>query len=134
MDFIIQLVVNAVVLLIAAYMLPKVEIKNFGTALVVALLIGVVGWLIGWLIRGGLQVATLGLFWLFGLSFIIRVVANAVIIKIVDAMVGGFKVHGFGQAILLAIIIALVGALVDRFMGHNDTSMLLEHARALAMR
>lgn len=132
MDFIIQLVVNAVVLLIAAYMLPKVEIKNFGTALVVALLIGIVGWLIGWLIRGGLQVATLGILWLTGLSFIIRVVANAVIIKIVDAMVGGFKVHGFGQAILLAIIIALVGALVDYLLGNNDeTAMMLNQVRML---
>ena len=133
MHFIIQLLVNAVVLLIAAYMLPKVEIKNFMTAVVVALLIGIVGWLIGWLIRGGLQVATLGIFWIFGLSFIIRVVANAVIIKIVDAMVGGFKVHGFGQAILLAVIIALIGALVDHLIGdNNDSAMLMDHLRMLA--
>jgi putative membrane protein len=133
MDFIIQLVVNAVVLLIAAYMLPRVEIKNFMTALLVALLIGIVGWATGWLIRGVFQVATLGILWILGLSFIIRVVANAVIIKIVDAMVGGFKVHGFSQAILLAIIIAIVGALLDYMLGGDETTgALMEHVRMLA--
>jgi putative membrane protein len=133
MHFIIQLVVNAVVLLIAAYILPKVEIKNFMNALLVAFLIGIVGGIIGWLIRGGLHVATLGLFYLFGLSFIIRLVANAIIIKIVDAMVPGFKVHGFGQAILLSLIISIIGALVDHLLGSNDnTSYLMEHVRMLA--
>src|SRR5262245_54675723 len=127
MHFVIQLVINALVLLIAAYILPRVEIKNFMTALWVALLVGIVGALIGWLVRFGLHVATLGLLYLFGLSFIIRLVAMAVVIKIVDSMVSGFKVHGFGQAILLAIVIAIVGALVDHLMGHNDdTAMLMD--------
>jgi putative membrane protein len=103
------------------------------TALLVALLIGIVGWATGWLIRGVFQVATLGILWLLGLSFIIRVLANAVIIKIVDAMVGGFKVHGFGQAILLAVIIAIVGALLDYMLGDDDVSTsLIEHMRMLA--
>ncbi|MGZ5243476.1 MAG: phage holin family protein [Bacteroidia bacterium] len=125
MDFIISLVINAVIVLIAAYILPKVEVRNFGSALLVAFLIGIFNWLIGWLLGGVLHIATLGLFALLGLGFIIKVIVSAIIIKIVDAVVPGFKVHGFTNALILAIIIAAISALADYFMGADEDTALL---------
>lgn len=131
----IELLVNAVVLLLAAYILPKVEIRSFLTALWVAILIGIIGFLVGWLLRGILHVGTLGIPALLGLSFLIRLVANAIVIKIVDAMVGGFKVHGFTNALILAAIVALAGALLTRLFGDDDTtSLLIEQVKLLAYR
>jgi putative membrane protein len=120
MHFIISLVVNAIIVLIAAYILPKVEIRNFGAAIVVALLIGILNPTIGWILRGALNIATLGIPALLGLGFIIRLVVTAIVLKIVDALVPGFKIHGFTNAIILAVIIALVSTLVDRFLMPND--------------
>jgi len=120
MHFIISLVVNAVVVLIAAYILPKVEIRNFGAALLVALLIGILNPTIGWILKAVMNVATLGIPALLGLGFIIRLIATAIVLKIVDALVPGFKIHGFTNAIILAVIIALISTLLDRFLLPND--------------
>ncbi|RYD81678.1 MAG: hypothetical protein EOP53_05765 [Sphingobacteriales bacterium] len=134
MNFIISLVINAVVVLIAAYILPKVEVRNFGAAIVVALLLGILNPTIGWILKAVLNVATLGIPALLGLGFIIRLIATAIVLKIVDALVPGFKIHGFTNAIILAVIIALIGTLVDRLLAPDDVdnmSMMLTSVKYL---
>jgi putative membrane protein len=116
MGFLISLIINAVIVLAAAYILPKVEVRSFGSALLVAFLIGILNPTIGWILSGILHVATLGIPLLIGLGFIIRLIATAIVIKIVDAVLPGFKVHGFTTALILAAIIALLGTLVDRML------------------
>lgn len=108
MDFIINLLISAVVLIIMAYILPQVTIKSFLTALGVALLIGLLNATIGWLLR-----AVGNLFTLFLLSFIIRLIVTAIVIKIADKLVRGFEVRGFWPALLIAIALAIASTLVD---------------------
>ena len=108
MHFIIQLLINAAVLLIAAYIMPSVEIKSFGKALLVALLIGVLNATVGFLIRLPLNLVTLGL-----LSFFVRLFVTAIIIKIVDALMTSFNVKGFLTAIILAVILALTSTAAE---------------------
>ncbi len=67
MNFILELLVNAGVLFLLAYLLPSVTIKNYGTAILVALVIGILNATIGWLLRLPLNLITLGL-----LSFVVR--------------------------------------------------------------
>lgn len=113
MDWLIQLLVNALVLILASKIMSSVEVRSFGTAIMVAILIGVIGWLIGWLLTFVLNVATLGIFYFTGLSFIIRIIVNGIVIEIVDKLSKGFNTKGFMPSIILAILIALAGALVD---------------------
>lgn len=113
MEWLIHILVNAIVLLIAAKLMASVEVRNFTTALITAFLIGIIGFLIGWLLEFILNVATLGLFYFTGLSFIIRIIANAIVIEIVDQVNKGFNTRGFWPSLWLAIIIALAGAIVD---------------------
>lgn len=113
MEWLIHILLNAIVLLIAAKLMASVEVRNFTTALITALLIGVIGFLIGWLLEFVLNLATLGLFYFTGLSFIIRIVVNAIIIEIVDHLSRGFNTRGFLPSLWLAIIIALVGSIAD---------------------
>jgi len=108
MDFIINLLISAGVLILMAYILPQVTIKSFLTALWVAILIGLLNATIGWLLR-----AVGNLFTLFLLSFIIRLVVTAIVIKIVDKLVRGFEVRGFWPALLIAIALAVASTLVD---------------------
>jgi putative membrane protein len=114
MHFILNLLVSAGVLMLLAYLMPSVEIKSFGTAIIVAILIGLLNATVGFLIRLPLNILTLGL-----LSFFVKLLVSAVVIKIVDALVGGFKVRGFMAALLLAAGIALASTLLDRVF-RND--------------
>lgn len=61
MNLILELLINAGVLLLIAYLLPTVNIKNYGTAIGVALVIGLLNATIGYLLRLPLNIVTLGL-------------------------------------------------------------------------
>lgn len=118
MIWIIHILLDALVLLVAAKLMSTVEIRNFSTALLTALAVGVLGFLIGWLLAGVLHLATLGLFYFTGLSFIIRIVVNGIVIEIVDQFSSGFHTKGFMPSLILAVIIAVVGAAFDAiFLG-----------------
>lgn len=115
-QWLIHILVDAVVLLVAAKVMSSVQVRSFSTALLTALGIGVLSFLIGWLLTLILNVATLGLFYFVGLGFITRVIANAVVIEIVDQMSSGFNTKGFTPSLILAVIIALVGSIVDALL------------------
>ncbi len=116
MQWLIHIIVDALVLLVAAKMMKSVQVRNFTTAIIVALVIGLLSFLIGWLLTLILNVATLGVFYFTGLGFVIRIVANAIIIEITDQMSSGFNTKGFTPSLILAVIIALVGSIVDAFL------------------
>lgn len=112
----IHLLVDAIVLLIAAKMMSTVTIRSFGTAIWTAILIGIFSFLIGWLLTLILNIATLGIFWFTGLGFIIRIFVNAIIIEIVDKVSKGFHTKGFTPSLILAVLIAFVSWIVDYIM------------------
>ena len=113
LSWLVHIIIDAIVLLIAARAMPKVELKGWKTAIVVALLIGVLSFFLSWILTVLLNVATLGIFYFLGLGFITRIIAYAIIIELADKMSTGFKTHGFMPSLWLAIIIATVGAIVD---------------------
>lgn len=115
MNFILELLVNAGVLFLLAALLPSVHIKSYGTAIIVALVIGILNATIGFLLRLPLNIVTLGL-----LSFVVRLIVSAVMIKIADKLFSGFEVKGWGAAFLLAACIAVAGWLMHRIL-HPET-------------
>jgi putative membrane protein len=109
MHFLINLLLSALVLFAAAYIMPQVTLRNYGTAIIAALLIGLLNATVGFLLRLPINIVTLGL-----ISFLVRLLVTAVIIKLVDKLMSGFEVKGFTPAIVLAIIVALAGTVIDR--------------------
>jgi putative membrane protein len=65
MSWILQLLVNAAILLLMARVMPSVKIRNYGTAIGVALVIGLLNATVGFLIRFPLNLVALWLlsFW-----------------------------------------------------------------------
>ncbi len=108
MNFIISLLINAAIVFVVAYIMPQINIRSFGVAIGVALVIGILNATIGFLLRLPLNVVTLGL-----MSFFVRLLVTAIIIKLVDKLFRGFEVRGFWPAIVLAIVMALTGTLLD---------------------
>jgi putative membrane protein len=114
MNFIIHLLINAVIVFIVAYIMPSIHIKNYGAAIWVAFLVGILNATVGFLLRLPLDLLTLGL-----LSFFIRLFVTAIIIKLVDKLVRNFEVKGFMPALVMALVLALVGTLMDSLLLGN---------------
>ncbi|CAN5342396.1 hypothetical protein BH23BAC2_BH23BAC2_06070 [soil metagenome] len=113
LQWLLHIIIDAAVLLIAAKYMPKVELKGWKTAIIVALIIGVLSFLLSWLLVAILNIFTLGLLYFIGLGFVIRIIVYAIIIEIADKMSKDFKTVGFLPSLWLAIILAAVGAIVD---------------------
>lgn len=113
----INFLITALTIYLAAKYMRKVSIKSFGTAALVALAIAILNFLIGWLLVLLLNVATLGLFFFTGLNIIISIIANAIIIELVDKLSKGFHTEGFSPSLMLAIILAVVNGLVYWIFG-----------------
>ena len=110
-NFILELLVNAGVLFLLAAALPSVSIKSYGTAIGVALVVGILNATFGWLMRLPLNLITFGL-----LSFVVTLVVTAVIIRIADKLFSGFEVKGWTAAFLPAACIAVVGTILNYFL------------------
>ena len=101
--WIFELLINAGVILGLTRFLPTIKVKDYGTAIVVALAISILNLLIGWLLSILLNIATLGL-----LTSAVQLVVTAILIKIVDNLMDSFDVEGFVPAIIIAVAIAVV--------------------------
>lgn len=95
--------VSAVSLVIVAYIIPGIELRGLGTALIAPIVIGLANATVGFV----LKVLTLPLTLLtFGLFLL---VINALMLELAAFFVPGFFVAGFGSALIGAILLSLVG-------------------------
>ena len=88
--------------MVSAYILPGVHVQNFWTALVVALVMGVLNILIKPLLvilTLPITIVTFGLFLL---------VINALMVLLASRIVPGFTVDGFWWAVLFSILVSLI--------------------------
>ncbi|MGE5820599.1 MAG: phage holin family protein [Deltaproteobacteria bacterium] len=102
MSLIVHWLISTASLIIVAYLIPGIEIRGLGAALIAAIVIGLVNATIGFILKIltlPLTVVTLGLFWL---------VINALMLQLAAALVPGFYVSGFWSAFFGAIILSLV--------------------------
>jgi putative membrane protein len=119
MDFILNLLISAGVILLLSYIMPQVHVKSFLTALWVAFLIGLLNATLGWLLRGILNLVSF-----FLLEAIVALIITTLMIKLVDKLVGNFKVDGWWPALVIAIANAVVLALVGWARGGDDYALL----------
>jgi putative membrane protein len=115
MNWILQLLINAAILLLASKLMTTVKIRSFGTAVLVALVIGLLNATIGAILR-----FPLNLFTFFLLSFFVRLIVLAIVIKIADRFFSGFEVASFTTAIILACIMSVAGSLVSYLLLGNN--------------
>lgn len=108
MRFILEILLTGLAIMIAAYIIPGVYVDGYGTAVIAGVLLAVVNATIGLLLRIvtlPLNILTLGL-----VSFIISVC----MVLLVSNWMTGFKVHGFFNAALFAIVLAIFKMIFNR--------------------
>ena len=106
MTLLIKWLLTSLALLATAYIVPGFKVKGFRTALVAALVIGLlnitIGWILG-LLTLPLTILTLGLFFF---------VLNAFLLKIAAGLVDDFEIDGWVSAILGAIVLAVINVVL----------------------
>jgi putative membrane protein len=107
MSLILSWLILSLAVWVTAVVLPGFHVKSFGSALVVAALVGVLNFLLGWIFFAVFTIATLGLALL--LAFITRWIINAIILKIVDALTDRLTIDGFRWALGGALMMSALG-------------------------
>ena len=106
-NFVIWLVVAALVIWIVARLKLGLTVSGFGAAIIAALVIAVVSAVVLWLL-GLLGITLGGGFW----GAIVALIVAAVVLLLSDRFVPGMQVKGFTGAIIAAIAIAVVSWIV----------------------
>src|SRR5699024_8655982 len=110
MTLLLVWILNAVALLIVAYILPGISVASFGSALLAALVLGLLNTLVKpvlVLLTLPITIVTLGLFLL---------VLNALLFWFAGSVLKGFQVNGFGWALLGALVYSIVSGLFSRLL------------------
>ncbi|MBY5957276.1 phage holin family protein [Membranicola marinus] len=105
MGFIIQLLLSAVVVFVLAWLLPGIEVASYGSAILVALVIGLLQLIVKPILvvlTLPITILTLGLF---------LIVINALLILLAGSIVAGFTVSNFWWAVLFSLLLSLFGAM-----------------------
>jgi putative membrane protein len=103
-------ILSAFCIIAVARLVPGFVVAGFGTALIAAIVIGLVNGTLGIflkLVTLPLTLLTFGIFWLF---------INAVMLKLAAAFVPGFEVHGWWPAFLGGLILSLLNMTVRAFL------------------
>ena len=107
MGIIITLLLNSLAVFVAAYILPGIHLNDFMTALVVAIVLGLINTFIRpiiFILTLPINILTLGLF-----TFVIL----GGIILLVSSIVPGFVVDGFWWAVAFSLLLSLVNAFIN---------------------
>lgn len=110
MRLLLNLLFSTIAVLITAYILPGVDVTSFASALIVAIVLGLLNITLKPLLiilTIPVTILTLGLF-LF--------VINAIIILIAEGLISGFRVDGFFWALIFSIIVSLLQSLFSAFV------------------
>ena len=102
MRLLVRWLINAVSLVIVAYLVPGIELHGFAAALIGAIVFGFVNATLGLVLRiltFPLTILTFGLF---------LIVINAIMLKMAASVTPGFAVHTWSAALIGAFLLTLI--------------------------
>jgi putative membrane protein len=114
MNFLLRIIITAVVAFALSSVLPGIHIDTFWTAIVLSLVLAVLNILLKpilIILTLPITIVTLG-FFLF--------VINALIIELAGDLVRGFRVDSFWWALLFSLLLSLLTSLLTRKDGNRE--------------
>lgn len=103
-----KLIINTISVFIAAYLIPNVEVENFVTALIVAVVLGLLNYLVKPLLiilTLPINILTLGLFTL---------VINVALIMFTSYLVEGFYVQTALAALIFGFAMSVINSVLNK--------------------
>jgi putative membrane protein len=116
MRLILVWLINACALLAVAYLMPSIQVASFGSALIAALVLGLVNTLLRpllILLTLPVTVLTLGLF---------LVVLNGLMFWLAGSLLEGFVVGGFWSAVFGAILYSIFSSILSSLLPTGKSS------------
>jgi putative membrane protein len=110
MKLLLNWLLSALGLMIVAYVVPGFHINSFVSALIAALVIGLINATLGFFLKVvtfPLAILTLGIFWL---------VVNALMLRFATWFVPGFRIDTFWDAFIGAIVLMLVNLVLRKLV------------------
>ena len=110
MNMLLNWLILAVAIFLIAQLFPTIHVKNFGTAILVAVVYSLVNFVLGWffmLLSFPFLILTFGLF---------KFVINAIMLWITDKMIDDFRIDGFGWTLVAALCISVVDTVLRRLL------------------
>ena len=107
MSLIIRWIINTLALFAVAYIVPNFYYEDWISLAIAAAVLGLLNAIVRpilYFLTLPITVLTLGLFLL---------ILNAIMLKLTDALVPGFRIDGFGYAILGALLLSIIAAVTD---------------------
>ena len=107
-------VLSALCLLLVAHYVPGFSVRGFGTALIAAVVIGLVNGTIGAILKVltfPLTILTFGVFWLL---------INALMLKFAAVFVPGFEVRGLWPAFWGGVILSVLNMIVRQVLKSSE--------------
>jgi putative membrane protein len=108
MKLLLNWLLSALSLMIVAYLVPGFRVNGFLSALIAAVVIGLINATLGFFLKVvtfPLAILTLGVFWL---------VVNALMLRFATWFVPGFRIDTFWDAFVGAIVLMLVNLVLRR--------------------
>ena len=102
----LHLAVLTLTVLVLARLLPAVQIRSVGSAIVVAIVFSLLNFFLGWLIKVVLfvpAILTLGLLFL-----IMPFIVNTILLWLTDKLMSAFEIDSFGRLLVSSLVITLV--------------------------
>jgi len=110
MKLILRLLLTALAVVILAKVLPGVGVDSYGTAIIVAIVLGLLNFLVKpilVLLTLPVTIITLGLFLL---------IVNALIILLADNLVSGFSVDSIWWAVLFSLLLSVLQSILHSLL------------------
>lgn len=114
MKFILNILISSVAVLITAWMLPGVEVRDFMSALLVAVVLA----FLNNIVKPILTILTIPIT-IFTLGFFLLIL-NAIMIIIAAKLIPEFHVQSFWWAFLFSLILSLVTSLLNGILGNSN--------------
>lgn len=112
-NLLVHLIVSALLLWLVSVFVPGIHISGFGYALLAALVLGLINALVRpilLIVTLPITILTLGLF---------LIVINALMLMLTGVIVPGFKVDGFGTAVLGGLLLGLFNLIASALMNRK---------------
>ena len=110
MKFLVKILILALAIYIASYIIPGVTINSTSTLLVVSIVLGLINTFVKpvlVILTIPLTIITLGIFLL---------ILNGILILLVGNIVPGFYVSSLFTAIIFSIVVSIISSLLSRFV------------------
>ncbi|MCM8568266.1 phage holin family protein [Gramella jeungdoensis] len=112
-QWVIHLLVDPIILLLAARLMSGIEVESSSTATVIACIIGIFSFFLSWSLNAVLVLADLGIFYFLSIGFITRIIAFTIIIQVAKKISDDFRTRNFWTSSWLAVIIAIAAGITD---------------------